>query len=178
MAAEVAKVYANALFELYLESGDDDSIYKNLNEIAGVFRDHPDLVSLLSAPLITSEEKISVVSKIFEDNGLVYDYLCLLCDKGRAGYFTEITDVFNAKYNEYKNIADVLVITSIPLTETLREKLVKKLEGSLKKTILLTEKTDPSIIDGMIIEYDNKRIDNSVRSKLEELRRNTVEMRM
>ena len=86
--------------------------------------------------------------------------------------------MFNAKYNEYKNIADVLVITSIPLTENLREKLIKKLEGSLKKTILLTEKTDPSIIDGMIIEYDNKRIDNSVRSKLEELRRNTVEMRM
>lgn len=175
MAAEVAKLYANALFEIYLEDGADDKIHAELNEFADVFNKNPELSQLLSAPLLTGEEKISVVSKIFDDNGLIYDYLCLLCEKGRAGYFEEITEVFNKRYNEYKNIADVTVITSVPLTEELRNKLVAKLESNLKKKIVLKEKTDPKIIDGIIVEYDNKRIDNSVRSGLEVLRHNVAE---
>ena len=34
-----------------------------------------------------------------------------------------------------------------------------KLEAKLSKTVVLKEKTDTSIIDGIIIEYNNKRID-------------------
>ncbi|WP_044976701.1 ATP synthase F1 subunit delta [Ruminococcus sp. HUN007] len=170
MAAEVAKLYADALYELFTEAGSDDKIHDQLNEFADVFRANPELTKLLAAPLLTSEEKISVVSKIFDDNGLVYDFLCLLCEKGRAAYFTEITEEFNRKYNEFKNIVDVTVTTSIPLTEELRGKLTDKLEKKLGKTVILREKTDESIIDGIIIDYNNKRIDNSVRFGLETLR--------
>lgn len=171
MAEEVAKLYANALFDIYIEDGSDDRIHTQLNEFAGVFNKNPELTQLLSAQLLTSEEKISVVSKIFDDNGLIYDYLCLLCEKGRAGYFEQITEIFNKKYNDYKNIADVKVTTSVPLTDVLRKKLVDKLENRLSKNVVLTEKTDPDIIDGIIIEYDNQRIDNSVRSELSRLSR-------
>ena len=101
MAAEIAKLYANALFELFLESGSDDNIYTQMNEYDTVFRNNHDLIQLLSAPLLTSDEKQSVISKIFDDNGLVFDYLRLICDKGRAEYFSEITEIFNQKYNEY-----------------------------------------------------------------------------
>ena len=83
---------------------------------------------------------------------------------------TAISDEARAKYNEYKNIADVSVITSVPLTEALRTKLIAKLETKLNKTVVLKEKTDASIIDGIIVEYNNKRIDNSVRAGLESLR--------
>ena len=60
MAAEVAKLYADALYEIFTEEGSDDSIHAQLNEFAGVFRDNPELTQLLAAPLLTSEEKISV----------------------------------------------------------------------------------------------------------------------
>ena len=170
MAAEVAKLYADALYEIFTEEGSDDRIHAQLNEYAEVFSANPELSQLLSAPLLTSEEKISVVSKIFEDDGIVYDFLCLLCEKGRAAYFEEITEEFNSRYNEFKNIVDVTVTTSIPLTEELRSRLVAKLQSKLEKTVVLKEKTDTSIIDGIIIEYNNKRIDNSVRSGLETLR--------
>ncbi|MBE6852842.1 MAG: F0F1 ATP synthase subunit delta [Ruminococcus sp.] len=171
MAAEVAKLYADALFEIYIEDGSDDAVHKELNEFAAVFNDNPELSQLLSAPLLTNKEKTDIVAKIFDSQSVVYDFLCLLCDKGRAGYFEEITEVFNKKYNEHKNIADVSVTTSVPLTEELRTRLIAKLGASIGKTVVLKEKTDPGIIDGIIVEYDNKRIDNSVRSGLENLRK-------
>ncbi len=170
MAAEIAKLYANALFELFLESGSDDNIYTQMNEYDTVFRNNHDLIQLLSAPLLTSDEKQSVISKIFDDNGLVFDYLRLICDKGRAEYFSEITEIFNQKYNEYKNIADISVITSRPLNDDLKIRLIKRLENKLNKTIILNEKIDPDIIDGIIIEYNNKRLDSSVRSKLQNIK--------
>ena len=83
--------------------------------------------------------------------------------------------MFNEKYNEVNNIVDVHVTTSVPLTEDLRKKLVDKLQAKLGKTVVLKEKTDTSIIDGIIIDYNNKRIDNSVRSGLETLRLRAAE---
>ncbi len=170
MATELAKLYANALFELFLESDSDDNIHTQINEYDTVFRNNHDLVQLLSAPLLTSDEKQSIISKIFDDNGLMFDYLRLICDKGRSEYFSEITEIFNQKYNEYKNIADISVITSKPLSGDLKTKLIKKLENKLNKTVILNEKTDPEIIDGIIIEYNNKRLDSSVRAKLKNIK--------
>lgn len=176
MAAEIAKIYAKALFEMYIEDGCNEKMHQELNEFADVFRTNPELTQLLSAPLITSDEKKSVCKKIFDDNGLVFDFLCLLCDKGRAGNFTEIVDVFNQSFNAHNNIVDVTVTTSIPLTDELRKKLTSKLEAELKKTIVLKEKTDPSIIDGIVVEYNNKRIDSSVRSRLSSMKRSAVDV--
>ena len=62
MAAEVAKLYAEALFELFTEAGSDENMHRQLNEFADVFKSNPDLTTLLSAPLLTADEKISVVS--------------------------------------------------------------------------------------------------------------------
>ncbi len=175
MAAEVAKLYANALFELYMENGSDEAIHKQLNEYADIFRANPELIQLLAAPLLTNEEKRSVISKIFDDCGLIYDYLCLLCDKNRSDHFCEIADEFNNLYNKYKNIAEIVVITSIPLTEDLRSRLIDRLAKKLAKTIILKEKIDPDIIDGIIVEYNNKRLDDSVRSRLETIRNAAVD---
>lgn len=175
MAAEVAKLYAKSLFELYMESGADEAIHTELNQYADVFRTNPELIQLLAAPLLTNEEKMSVISKIFDDCGLVYDYLCLLCDKGRSDHFCEITDEFNALYNKYKNIAEITVTTSTPLTEELRSKLIDRLAKKLSKTIILNEQNDPDIIDGIIVEYNNQRLDNSVRSRLETMRNAAVD---
>ena len=57
--------------------------------------------------------------------------------------------------------------TSVALKSEQREKLIGKLEEKSGKKVILSEKIDPSILGGIIVEYDNSRIDNSVKGNLE-----------
>ncbi|MDO5560224.1 MAG: ATP synthase F1 subunit delta [Oscillospiraceae bacterium] len=170
MAGEIAQVYAEALFELYSENGHDDQIYSDINSYADVFRSNTELEELLSSPLMTSEEKADVLKRVFDDDSITGDFIHLLCDKGRISYLDRIKDFFNIRYNEFKNITEVTVITSTPLTDELRLKVTAMLGRKIKKEIRLIEKTDPSIIDGIIIDYNNRRIDSSVRARLDSMR--------
>ena len=67
----------------------------------------------------------------------------------------------------HNNIVKMTAITSVALKSEQREKLIGKLEEKSGKKVILSEKIDPSILGGIIVEYDNSRIDNSVKGKLE-----------
>ncbi len=47
MTGDVGKLYAEALFELSLEMGDPEPVYKELNNYNDIFRTNPDFIKLL-----------------------------------------------------------------------------------------------------------------------------------
>lgn len=167
MTGDVGKLYAQALFELSLEEGKTVEVYTDINECRKIFDDNPELVSLLDSPVILREEKQTVLDKIFGTEGLVRDFICLVTDKNRITYFGKITDTFNSFYNEHKNIAEMTVITSVPLKPETRQRLIDKLEKQSGKTVKLKEEVDPSIIGGIILRVGNSQIDNSVKGRIE-----------
>lgn len=167
MTGDIGKAYSQALFEIALENECLDEINNDLIQCKKVFEDNPELVKLLASPVITIDEKISVINKIFGEIGIIRDFICVVTQKGRIAYFSEIAEDFTGKYNEHNNIAKMTVITSLALKAEQREKLISKLEDKSGKKVILAEKVDPSILGGIILEYDNSRIDNSVRGKLE-----------
>lgn len=174
MTGDVGKIYADALFELGREDNTLDEIYKTLNECRNVFRANPDLLKLMSAPSISADEKTDILSKIFSDCGMIYNLLCILAEKNRSEYIASITETFNNLYNEYNNIAEMTVITCIPLDNSMRERLRAKLSAKFGKTVKFKEEIDRSIIGGIIVKYGNLQMDNSVRTKLESVRHELI----
>jgi F-type H+-transporting ATPase subunit delta len=82
----------------------------------------------------------------------------------------EIYGDFRARYNEKMNILEVTAVTAEPLSARLREKLVDKLGKVTGKKIVLSEKTDKSIIGGIVLRYANTEIDSSVKTRLDKLK--------
>ncbi len=70
-----------------------------------------------------------------------------------------------------KNIAEVRVVTSVPLEDGLRSKLKAKLESVCKKTVILDESVDPTIMGGIVLNYGGTLMDGSVKSKLEAIQK-------
>ncbi len=167
MTGDVGKLYAKALFELSIEAEISKEVYGDINECRKLFDDNPDLVKLLNSPVIEREEKHKVIDKIFGTEGTVHDFICLVTDKNRINYFGKITDNFNKLYYAHNNIAEMTVITSVPLKAEAREKLLKKLEAQSGKKVMLNEQVDPSIIGGVILRMGNSQIDSSVKGKIE-----------
>lgn len=168
MTGAVGKVYSEALFGLALDESCTDRVFDELMALDTVWRENPQLSKLLAAPTLTLEQKHGVLEKCFGGrvSDIVYNFLFVITDKGRAGYLCEIASAYKAKQYELKNIADADVTTSIPLTEAMRVRLKDKLEKTYGKTVLLHEHVDPSIMGGAVVKYGDTLLDGSVKTEL------------
>ncbi|MEG2597257.1 MAG: ATP synthase F1 subunit delta, partial [Oscillospiraceae bacterium] len=94
----------------------------------------------------------------------------ILCDKRRMYLFSKIAEEFLALYREHHRILMVTAISAVPLTEDQLKRLTVKLSGATQKKVTLQNQVDPTIIGGIVLQYDHKEIDGSVKEKLERLR--------
>ena len=172
MSSEVSAVYANALFSLANEQGDAvmQETRADLRHRAVLFSLNPDLTRLHSLPTLSVSERIGIAKKIFGDQGLACRLLFLLIDHGRLPYLGEIADTFDALMLDYQNTENVTVTTAVALTPEQKERLRTALSEKLHKVIRITERIDRSILGGVIVQYGDTRIDNSVKFRLDALK--------
>lgn len=172
MSSEVAAVYANALFSLAYEQGDEtlQQTREDLRQCAVLFELNPELSRLLSLPTISVEERLSVAKRIFGEEGLYTRLIFLLVDHGRVSYLPEIADAFDGRMLDYQDTVEVTVTTAVALSREQKERLRKALSRKLGKTVRMAERIDRSILGGVIVQYGDTRIDNSVKYRLDALR--------
>lgn len=172
MAGKLEKVYADALFELAEEQNILDCVAEEMDALSGIFADNEDFVKLLSAPTLQENEKKTMLSKAFEGKicETLFNFINVLCDNGRIKYFNSVAVQFKEMYNEKNGIMEVVAVTTQPLSDTLREKLVDKLVKISGKKIVLVEKIDATIMGGIVLKYNNTQIDASVKSRLDNMR--------
>ena len=175
MNDKAEKVYADAFFTLCLEETPDtlENTLGKLSALDGIFREQPDFVKLLGTPTVTMDEKLGMIKDIIADGVSEYtgNLLCVLTERGRMGCFSGIVKNFRALYNEHFRIAEITVTASAPLSESVRERITAKMSEVTGKTVSIREKVDPSIIGGVVIDYGSTRYDGSVRTRLNELKK-------
>lgn len=167
--AEIEKIYATALFELAIEEKSLGDIYKELNACAEIFRREPEFAKLLSSPNIPLTDKLKLIGKIFGDGGAIANLVCVMTRNRRIMRIDGVCAELNKLYNEKNNIAEMTVYTAVPLGKAERETLTAKLAEKSGKTVKLTEKTDPELIGGIVVRYNNKVMDGSVKAKLRKI---------
>lgn len=164
----VGHVYAEALFLLAQEEHQEKKIYQELNQITDIMLHYPELITLLDVPNLELAERLSVLQKIIgEEQGITENFLCLLVEKRRINRISEIRNAFNKLYYEAFSIAEVFVTSAVPLEYAQRIALKEKLQQKLGKNILLRESVDETLIGGMIIQYGDTRMDNSIKSRMQ-----------
>lgn len=176
MNDKAEKVYAQAFFELCQEQaqGQEKDILAELYALDEIFSNNPDLAKLMDAPTVPVEEKIALLREMISTGGiceLCGNLLCVITEKGRFGCFGGIVRNFRALCSEFYKIAEITVTSSEPLTDALREKIKAKMSEITGKTVSIKEKTDPSIIGGVIIDYGSTRYDGSVKTRLNALKK-------
>lgn len=172
MSSEVSSVYANALFSLAKDMGDAalQEARSDLRQCAVLFSLNPDLTRLLSLPTLSVSERLEIAKKIFGDDSLASRLIFLLIDHGRVPYLGEIADDFDARMLDYQETTDVTVTTAVALSPEQKERLREALAKKLHQTIRITEHIDRSILGGVVVQYGDTRIDNSVKYRLDALR--------
>lgn len=172
MSALIEKIYSNALFEITQEAGSSDNTLNELSSLGNVFSQNSDLIKLLSAPTLNALEKQKIVSDIFKDkiSDTTFNFINVIVEKNRISYIDKIIESYKQLYNDYNGILEITAITSTQMSDTLKKRLVDKLESVSSKKITLVEKVDKDILGGIVLNYGNTQIDGSLKSKLDNLR--------
>lgn len=169
----VANRYARAMFELVDAQGQLDQTYEELTNLRQVFLDNPTLASLLSGVNLSLKEKESLLQVLKQDASQpVTNLIQMVFDYGRMDTLVAIINEFERRYDlKYKRVhADV--VTAVQLDKTRRNQLKANLAERLgANEVLLSEKVNPAIIGGVIVQTENQTMDGSIATQIEQVRR-------
>jgi F-type H+-transporting ATPase subunit delta len=175
--SKVAYRYAKALFDLALETGKVDQVHADLTTIQQT--NQGELKSILGSPVIGSDKKNSIFEAVFAQHiqPITVSFFKLIFHKGRAVAIKDIIEAYFDKYRLHKGIKVVEMTTAIPVTDEVKQAIVKELQSNKMlagKSIELREKVDATIIGGLVLQVDDKLFDASIKHDLQFIKRQFI----
>ncbi len=172
MAELAEKIYGDALFQAAMEDNKLDTIKAQMDILRDVFQKETAFLSLMDSPAVDASDKQKIMEETFGGKleGILYNFLRILCDKRRMRLFFLISNCFDTLYRQQLGLLEVEAVTAVPLSEDQLQRLREKLSRLTGNEILLRNKVDVSIIGGVILKYDNREVNGSVREGLDGLR--------
>ena len=170
--SELSSTYAGALFDLATEQGNTDLILSQCEMLRDILSDNSDYLKLLDTPTVSKDEKIKTVDRIFRDSldRNLLNYIKVMIARGNSRELLASLKDYEDLYNKANNIEKAVAVTAVPMTEQAIARLTEKLEKMTGKKIILTNKVDEKCLGGVILEFSTMQLDDSIASKLEELR--------
>jgi F-type H+-transporting ATPase subunit delta len=164
-------MYARSLFQAAQGAGKLDVVHEELGDFAAAIGDVPELRRLLQNPELDPQQKAGVLGDILGDaDELVRNFVLLTAEKGRAGEIEEIYRELDALVAAEQRRLTVEVTTAYELSDDEADAIVKKIEVSSGRSVEATRTVDPALIGGIVLQIGSRRLDASVRGRLDRLR--------
>lgn len=175
----IGSSYAQALYDLAKDEQLETTLLEQMQSLNAAFSQEPAFLRLLAAPNLAKEERCAIIDSSFRHRVHPYllNFLKILCQKGYARHFPECCKAFRQLYNEDHGIVSVLAVSAVTLSLEQMERLTGKLEKVTRKKVILENRVDPACLGGVRLDYDGKRLDGTVRNRLDSiaaLLKNTV----
>jgi len=164
----VARKYARALFSAALKAGNAERVHQDLNAFLALRNEDPAFLNFLVSPQVDSAQKHAFIKAVFDPkvDPLVGGFLRLLVDKGRIVNLPRICEEYGRMSEEHRGIIRIGVISAGPLEGDQEKKLAEILARRSGRQVILEKKVDPAIIGGIILHYQDRIIDRSIRRGL------------
>ncbi|MBC2888958.1 ATP synthase F1 subunit delta [Senegalimassilia anaerobia] len=171
---EEVAVYAAVLFDGAFEAGGRDAVLEvrdQMVRVAESMRTNMELSVALSDPGYTPEQRAELARNVFAGcNPVLLDVLAVLAERGDAALLPRVLESFAEQLQSKLNVCVVDVTTAVELDDDLRRIITEKAEADLDTNVVLRESVDKSILGGIIMSTNGKRIDASVVSQLDHAR--------
>jgi F-type H+-transporting ATPase subunit delta len=171
----IARIYADALMQAAQAKGERKVVREELESLAGLLDEDEKFRIFLEAPQVDRTEKKRVLEKLFKEKlcATTLHLLYVLLDKNRQYLVRRVAREYGRLDDEKEGIREATVTSARPLPEELVREIQAKLEEVLATRLKLAVETDSSLIGGIVVRYEDKVLDGSIRKKLEDLRERT-----
>jgi F-type H+-transporting ATPase subunit delta len=169
---EIARVYAEALFQAALESGKLDEIREQLDQFTDVLEENRDLQVFFFSPYFSSAEKREGISRALDggDRELV-NFLELLAEKHRMPVIFRIRRAFDELWAKHNKQLEVTVTSSVELDPAVTKKVGDEIAKQTGRNVELRSAVDEDILGGLVLQVGNMVLDASLRNRLDKMRK-------
>jgi F-type H+-transporting ATPase subunit delta len=173
---EVARVYAESLFDVAKEKGKLDAIGEELGQFVEALEGDRELQVFFFSPYFSSAEKVEGLKRAISgaDPELV-NFLDLLIEKNRMTEIFRIWRQFEQLWKQEKKLIDVTVTSAVELDPAVVEKIGEEIERQTGRKVELASRVDDGILGGIVLQVGNMVLDASIRSRLEKLRKSVAQ---
>lgn len=173
LTSKVAKRYAQGLLDFTNESGQTATVFSEMKDVAKLMSESTDLNKFFLTPYIDTKKKVEVAGMIFK--GLSVSSQNLITLVIRHGRENQIKNIAQEFIKKVEDISGVQRITLTTATQLSRENI----DQILKSTNLvkhdskfdLQVNVNPEILGGYILRVGDQQVDASVKSKLNNIKK-------
>ncbi len=169
---EVVEPYAQALMSVAKTHNLTEQIGEDVRSLLNLMAGSEELRKFVANPLVTPEDKKTVLKQITGESISPYlrNFLLLLVERRRILLLEGICQQYLTLLRQLNQTVLAEVISTVELTEaqqqSVRDKVVAMTNGA---RVELATKLDPELIGGVIIKVGSQVIDASLRGQLRRL---------
>ncbi len=168
---DMSKEYAVALFMLAREEDCSSLVSESLAFVRNTIEAHEGYLDLLASPAIPINERLGLIDEAFgELHPYAISFLKLLCERSYIRFLYDAIDEFEHLLAEASQVLTANVTCAVTLDDNQKAELKKKLEAKFGHPVEICTSVDATVLGGMIIEIDGKRIDASLRRRLSDIK--------
>ncbi|NMO21947.1 ATP synthase F1 subunit delta [Pyxidicoccus fallax] len=172
----IARRYARALLDVASEAGRTDAVAEQLSAFASIFAKNPELSDVINNPAYTRTQVSQVVEGVMKAvpggvDPVLASTLRLLVDRNRLPYLGDIARLFGDMADARAGRVRGRVTSAAPLPADALARLQQTLQQVTQRNVILETRVDPSLLGGVSAQVGSILYDGSLRTQLEEMRR-------
>jgi ATP synthase F1 delta subunit len=169
---EIAQVYARSLFEVAQEHGLLDELRDELAAFTDALNDNRQMAIFFFSPYFSSEEKKDGLRRsVSGANPYLMNFLEALIERHRMPAIFRIRTQYQELWDEANQLLPVQITSAVPLAQDTVDSVGARIGEQTGKKITLSSTVDPEILGGIVLRVGNFILDASIRSRLDQLRR-------
>ena len=135
----------------------------------------PSCAACSTNPELDPDERAAALDEILGGaDELIRNFLRLLSEKGRTAQIDEIYREFEELVAADQKRLTVELTTAYELSDDEAATILKKIEKSSGRSVEATRKVDSALIGGIILQVGSRRLDASIRGRIDRLRHELV----
>ncbi|MDX6633352.1 MAG: F-type H+-transporting ATPase subunit delta [Solirubrobacteraceae bacterium] len=169
---EIAQVYARSLFQVAQEHDKLDLVREQLGQFVDAMEQTRELQTFFFSPYFSTEEKKDGLDRVVTDvDESVRNFLALLLENHRMPVIFRVRREFERLWAEAHQLLGVEITSAIELDSSIAERIGEEIGRQTGRTVQLTSTVDPDVLGGIVLRVGNSILDASVRTRLDNLRK-------
>lgn len=172
LTSKVAKRYAQGLLDFTQESGNTESVFAEMKDVVKIMSESKELNQFLNTPFIDARKKDAVALEIFKNFSPVSkNIIRLVIKQGREAQLKNIGQEFINKVEDIKGTQRISLVTATKLSEQNIQKIIADSNMTNVSNYDLETIIKPEILGGYILRVGDQQIDASVKTKLNNIKK-------
>lgn len=168
--------YAKALLELAVEQGVTDLVDADMGTLSNAIDEVEGLKTMLGSPVVPAENKEKALDGLsLGISDLAKDTVRLLLENKRINLLQEVALKYRVLYQKLKEQDVAHVISAVPISEDLKEKILEKVTALTGNQIVVKNTIDESIIGGFVLRVGDIQYNASIANTLGNIKRELIQ---